>query len=65
MSDREDDSEIALFLLSHIHNPCVAPGTGSNIREFYIREAERLIETFKDPGAKMILEDSIDLYTNK
>jgi hypothetical protein len=65
MTDKATDRELANFLIYHIKNPCVEPRTGLNIKEFYIREAERAIGTFNDSVAKTMLEESIHRYSTK
>ena len=40
-------SEVALTLAQHIQVPCIDQTTGRNIRNFYIREAERLMPELK------------------
>jgi hypothetical protein len=62
---KASDLEIALFLTSHINNPCeveVEPGVKENIRDFYIREAKNLLPKITDPWAKKILELKIQEY---
>ena len=59
------DAELADFLIEHIDNPCeveVAPGQVENIREFYIKEAERVIPTMVDPEAIDKLKKKIEEY---
>lgn len=59
------DSELAIFLLGHIENPCtveVAPGIVKNIRNFYLREAERLIPGMTNPDIIELLKDKIREY---
>ncbi|MFH2136587.1 MAG: hypothetical protein ABII19_03090 [Patescibacteria group bacterium] len=56
------DMELASFLIKHIDNPC-EDLQGNSIRDFYIREAERALETIQDPEAKKILEDIIKKYS--
>lgn len=48
MADKLDNNygvkmAVVLQIASHILNPCVDPKTGSNIRVFYVREAEDLL----------------------
>ncbi len=57
------DMEVAVFLTKHIHEPC-EDLNGNNIRNFYIREAEKVLQTIKDPEAKKLLEDTIQQYSN-
>ncbi|MFH0712608.1 MAG: hypothetical protein V2A55_02030 [Candidatus Jorgensenbacteria bacterium] len=57
--------EFAGFLMKHIDNPCeveVAPGDIGNRRDFYLREAERLLGRMTDPEAKKILQAKIVEY---
>ena len=59
------DQEIADLLSTHIDYPCETELYDSqkvNIREFYIREAERIIKTFTDVNAKNALQAKIDQY---
>lgn len=60
--EQATDKELACFLIKHIENPCVEPQTGLNIRNFYIREAQKLIPAFNDYTAIKILEDAIKKY---
>jgi hypothetical protein len=63
MKNQLSDTEIALYLIRHIENPCVESQTGSNIRDFYIREANRLLASFENPFAKTFLENKIREYS--
>ena len=57
--------ELALFLMGHIDNPCeaeVEPGVRENIRDFYMREAEKVIKTMPNANAKDLLEGKINEY---
>ncbi|MBU1179189.1 hypothetical protein KKB69_02560 [Patescibacteria group bacterium] len=59
------DMKIALFLAGHIDNPCeaeVAPGKKENIREFYLKEARRLLSEMTEENAKRFLELKIKEY---
>ena len=61
------DLELAMFLIGHIDNPCeveVEHGRTENIREFYIREAEKVLTTMTDPQAKELLESKVQEYKN-
>lgn len=63
---RASDMEAVSFLNSHIDNPCgveVSPGRTENIREFYIREANKLLPNLSNPHAKRLLEMKIEEYT--
>lgn len=62
MNYKADDKEVVDCLIRHIENPGVELQTGLNIREFYIREAERAIRTFGDPIAKKMLREYIQKY---
>jgi len=56
------DIEIAMKLIQHIEEPCEAP-TGDNIREFYLNEARKVLETMKEPSARALLQEVVDKYT--
>lgn len=59
------DSEVAMFFMAHIDNPCtveVAPGVIENIREFYLREAKLAMEKMTNEDAKKLLELKIKEY---
>lgn len=59
------DQELTDFLSFHIDNPCeteLYDGQKVNIREFYILEAEKVIQTFTDTNAKNALQAKIDQY---
>jgi len=63
--EKASDMEIALLLARHIDNPCeteVAPGEKENIREFYLKEAERVLSKMTDEDAKRFLESKIKEY---
>lgn len=60
--EKATDMELALFLTEHINDPC-EDLEGNNIRDFYIREAKRALDEFKDPKAKQLLEDVIQRYS--
>jgi len=67
-AEKTSDEEMVDFLLPHIINPCeaeVAPGEMANIRDFYIREARRLLEAMTDDKQKHRLQNYIDIYENK
>jgi hypothetical protein len=59
--EKATDMELALFLIQHINSPCENPQK-TNIRNFYIREAKRALDTFQNPQAKQLLEDAIQKY---
>jgi len=50
--------EFALFLIKHIKNPC-GDGQGNDLRDFYLKEAERALETMEDGEAKELLKSII------
>ncbi len=56
------DSEIALLLIKHIENPC-ADLQGNDIREFYIRLAEKQLTTMKNSAARTLLGKAIKKYS--
>ena len=60
--EKATDLELTIFLTKHINEPC-KDLQGHNIRDFYIREATKALETFKDSEAKQILENTIKKYT--
>lgn len=63
--EKATDMEITDFLSEHIDKPCeveVYPGQVENIRDFYIREAERILPTFVDPEAAKKLQEKINEY---
>lgn len=62
------DSELAMFLIRHIDNPCgveVEPGKKENIRHFYIKEAKKALSIITNPEVKNILELKIKEYENE
>jgi len=59
--EKATDMELALFLGKHIDNPC-EDLYGHNIRDFYIREAKKALDTFQDPKAREMLENTIHKY---
>jgi len=60
--EQPTDMEFALFLVQHINNPC-EDSQGNNRRDFYIREAKKALETIQNPGAKQLLENIIQKYS--
>jgi len=63
--EKASDMEVVLFLAGHIDNPCeteVAPGEKENIREFYLKEAERALSEMTNEDAKGFLELKIKEY---
>ena len=59
MGDKATDRELADFLVFHMEHPCVDFRTGLNIRDLYVREAEKVIKTFKDIYAEKMLREKI------
>jgi len=59
---KQVDLEMVLWLEKHIHNPCVEPITGQNIREFYIKEAERLL---RYGDMELILRDYLAMVVRR
>lgn len=64
IEDKSSDLETALFLTEHIKNPCevYVEGKVENIRNFYIREAERILPKMKNNYAADFLRNIIDEY---
>lgn len=62
--EKVSDLEFALFLATHIDNPCkVTVGNAVyNIRGFYLREAKAVLPKIKDADARKILSDKIRQY---
>lgn len=60
--EKATDMELAEFLIGHIDNPC-EDLQGNNIRDFYIREAKKVLDTMQDLEAKKKLEDAINKYS--
>ncbi len=58
------DTEKVLFLERHLENPCgtIVDGEFRDIREFYIREAERILPTLTNPYAADYLARIIEKY---
>ncbi len=59
------DGDVADFLIKHIDNPCkfeIHLGHWVNVREDYLREAERFLPTMTDPVAKDRLQKKVDQY---
>ncbi len=66
--EKATDMEIALLLIGHMDRPCeVETGHGEkeNIRERYIREAEKEIEKMTNPFAIKMLKEKIGEYKDK
>ena len=57
-AEKPTDLEFALFLIKHIKNPC-GDGQGNDLRDFYLKEAERALETMEDVEAKELLKSII------
>jgi hypothetical protein len=60
--EKMTDMELFLSLAGHIKQPC-EDLEGNNIRDFYIREAKRVLPTFTNEYAKGLLEDLIKEYS--
>lgn len=60
--EKATDMELALFLIKHIDNPC-EDLHGNNVRDVYMREAKKALDTIQDLEAKKILEDTIQKYS--
>jgi hypothetical protein len=60
-TENVSDMEVALFYAKHLDNPCGVEVNGKmkNIREFYIKEAQKALEFFNNPEAKIFLEMKI------
>lgn len=59
------DMEQALFLATHIDNPCeveAEPGKFENIRGYYLRQAREALLRMKEPNARRFLESKIKEY---
>ena len=54
--ERITDMEYALALAQHIGNPCGDQQNGTNLREFYIREAQRALPTLALPAREFLEE---------
>ena len=66
--EKASDMEVAAFFMRHIDEPCeveVAPGDIRNIRDFYLREAEGMLDRITDPEAKKILQAKISEYRDR
>jgi len=62
--DKITDMELALRLAEHIEKPCEVEvhGRRENIRNFYIREAEKILPTLKEEHAKEFLQSIMRKY---
>lgn len=61
------DAKVAEFFIRHIENPCeveISPGEVGNIREFYLREANRILETMTDPVAQEKLKEAVERFSS-
>tara|TARA_Y100000310_G_C20511478_1_gene729096 strand:+ start:634 stop:867 length:234 start_codon:yes stop_codon:yes gene_type:complete len=60
------DMARATELVGHIVNPCsaVVDGVESNLREFWIYQGQKALETFEDPLAIRSLQRVVD-FANK
>lgn len=58
------DTEVAMFFIQHIEHPC-EDLEGNNIRDFYLREAQKALEKMENPHAKQLLSTVIEQYTEK
>jgi hypothetical protein len=61
-TEKPTDLEFALYLIKHIQAPC-GDTKGNNLRDFYLREAKRALETMKDTEAKEFLKSIIKEYS--
>ena len=59
--EKATDMALALYLIGHIEKPCEYE-EGKNIRDFYIREAKRVLPTFQNQEARALLEKFIQKY---
>jgi len=59
--EQATDMELVFGLIQHIEKPC-EDLEGNNIRDFYIREAERILNTIQNPDARSMLEEIINKY---
>jgi len=63
--DREmTDIELAMKIAQHIEKPCEVEvrGEKKNIRDFYMREAEKILPTLKEEYARDFLESIMRKY---
>lgn len=62
------DMEFLEWISWHIDNPC-GPEKGReavlNLRDFYLREAERALARMENPDARRLLELKIEQYRKK
>jgi hypothetical protein len=57
-----DDMKLALSFVGHIKGPC-EDLHGNNVRDFWVREAKKVLGTMQDKVAKDILEAAIREYS--
>ncbi|OGI94719.1 hypothetical protein A3I84_00270 [Candidatus Nomurabacteria bacterium RIFCSPLOWO2_02_FULL_36_8] len=64
--EKPTDMQIVLFISGHIMEPC-KDEKGNNIRDFYMREAQRYLDenVITEPIARKTLKDIIDVYSKK
>ena len=64
MEQKMSDIELAVELTAHIEHPCEVEVNGNihNIRDFYIREAKRVLPALTNPHARDLLQMHIDKY---
>ncbi|MEK6912850.1 MAG: hypothetical protein AABX26_02745 [Nanoarchaeota archaeon] len=64
--ERMFDTEVVAFLAGHIDNPCftIVNGRKETIRDFYLREAERVLPQLTNPYAIELLQSKIREYRN-
>jgi len=60
--EKATDMELVQFLIGHINNPC-EDSHGNNLRDFYIKEAKKVLDKIQDLEAKKTLEDIIQKYS--
>jgi len=56
------DMELVLLLIRHIDNPCEDLHS-NNMRNLYIEEVKKTLDTLQNPAAKQMLEDVIQKYS--
>jgi len=64
MEEKITDMGIVLRLISHIENPCSVEVEGEkrDIRDFYLKLAEKQIPKLENPYAKEMLNEAINKY---
>ncbi|MFC1722780.1 hypothetical protein ACFL0V_01445 [Nanoarchaeota archaeon] len=55
----DTDVEFAIGLADHIRNPCVDLD-GNNIRDFYIRQAEKVMDSLNRPAQAFLRSVLVD-----